>query len=291
MLKKPPFLLFGIVILFLLGIIISTFIVKEVNNARVSGFHPTSERWSGTITVIGDTFFPPWVTLTILPCTKVFFDKSPDILDTPWTKFADAYIMDHNDPTGREGYNKTHFDLVAKIKAIGTKNAPIIFTSAQPKPEYADWDQLVVFGGSIFNYIQLSYAHNGLNVTREGFPFDLGKEVTISNSLFHDSLWSCIDTWSADVTIKNNEIYHCWHQGIGLKKEGTIIIEGNAIHDAQLSINCEGGAKPMIRKNRFEAAHLNPDCPAGEENQDIERVADTKGGTYDGKLIYPSNTQ
>jgi hypothetical protein len=115
-----------------------------------------------------------------------------------------------------------------------------------------------------------------------------GAKVIIENSKIHDSLWSCIDIWSANVQIKNSEIYHCWHQAIGVKRGGNVFIEQNSIHDAQLSVNCEEGAKPNIINNHFEAAPLEPHCPNGENNQNTNRAADTKGGTYEGNLIYPS---
>lgn len=238
----------------------------------------------------GDTLFAPWVTLTIDPGTKIIFDKKPDISGTDWTKFADAYIKDHNDPTGHEGYSQSHFDLSAKIIAIGTKDKPIIFTSAQVNSEYGDWDELVLFGGSILDNVELAYSHNGVYIGRDGFPFDMGKSVTVKNSKFHDSLWSCIDVWSTSTVVTNNEVYHCWHQAIGIKGQGDSLIENNNIHDAQLSINCEDGAKPTINNNHFEAAPINNDCPEGAGNQNIERPADTQGGTYDGKLIYPANS-
>ena len=138
--------------------------------------------------------------------------------------------------------------------------------------------------------MELAYAHNGVYVGTADIPFFNDKAVTtITNGKFHDSLWSCIDVWSTNTIIKNNEIYHCWHQGIGIKGPGINLIEGNQIHDAQLSVNCEDGAKPNINHNRFAAAPLGSDCPVGAGNQDIGRVADTAGGTYNEKLIYPSN--
>lgn len=280
----------GPIILIVFGLVVMSMFTKVRVNTSVSGWHFRPEHWSGTITVVGDTRFMPWVSLTIAPGAKILFQKNPDIPNTNWTEFADAYITEHNDPTGRAGYNQSHFDLAARIQANGTPSEPIIFTSAQTKPEYADWDQLVLFPGSKLDYVELAYAHNGVYVGTADFPFFNNKNVTaITNSKLHDSLWSCIDVWSANTIIKNNEIYHCWHQGIGVKGQGTNLITNNQIHDAQLSINCENGAKPDINHNYFAAAPLDSDCPAGPGNQDIGRVADTAGGTYQGKLIYPSN--
>lgn len=291
MIKKALFFFIGLIFIAILILVVLAYFPQSVSNVNVSGIHLRSQNWSGTITITGDTLFIPWVTLKIKSGTKILFDKNPDIPNTPWTKFADAYITDHNDPTGREGYNQSHFDLTARVVAVGTKDQPIVFTSAQAKPEYADWDQLVLFGGSILDNVEVSYAHNGVYAGTDGASFDGGKVVTITNSSIHHSLWSCIDIWSANAIITNNEIYHCWHQAIGIKANGDDVISNNNIHDSQLSINCEKGATPKTINNHFEAAPINSDCPAGNNNEDVGRVADTIGGTYNGKLIYPSNAQ
>lgn len=250
---------------------------------EVSGVIIQSQTWSGIVTVKGDVFAAPWVTLTILPGTKVLFEKNPDpdLSGAEWTKWADAYIKNHKDPTGKKGYADSHFEIAAKIIAIGTKEKPIIFTSAQAKKEYADWDQLVLFTGSRLENVELSFAHNGVNIE--------GKGVTIKNSKIHDSLWSCIDIFSTDNVIEGNEIYHCWHQAIGIKVTGKNIIQNNYIHDAWLSVNCEYGANPEVKNNIFKSAPYNTDCPAGQSNEIIKTASDTNGGTYNGVLVYPAN--
>lgn len=276
-------LLVGIALLLTAFLIVmgGKFWPKSLHGASIKGVQLRSQIWSGTIQITDDVIFPPWLKVTIEPGTKILFDKKPDIEGTGWTKYADAYIKDHNDPTGREGYGQSHFELAGKVSAIGTKDRPIIFTSAQAKPEYADWDQLVALRGSRFEYIELSYAHNGLNIN--------GDNVTVKNSQIHDSLWSCVDIFSTDNVIENNKIYHCWHQGIGVKVVGKNTIKNNVIHDAQLSVNCENRANPILTTNSFEAAPMNPDCPQGTNNTETNRRADTAGGTYDGQLIYPAN--
>ncbi len=252
----------------------------RVHNTTRSGLHHRSEIWSGTIHIIGDVHFAPWTTLTIEPGTKILFEKNSDIPNTPWTKWADDFITKHNDPTGHEGYNESHFEIYGKVIALGTKEQPIIFTSAQTKAEYADWDELVLASGSKLDHVELSYSHNGINIE--------GTNVSITNSRVHDNLWSCIDTYSSNVRIENNEVYHCWHQAIGIKKAQGTIIKNNFLHDSQLGVNCEEGAKPTIENNRLEFAPVSPDCGPNTNNTEIDRKPDTAGGTYNGKLIYPS---
>ena len=251
------------------------------NDCIKSGYLKESEIWAGEILITGSVDFDHGVSLTINPGTKVLFEKNQDIAGTDWTKWADAYIKEHKDPTGREGYRESHFSLTAKIIAVGTKEAPIIFTSAQIKKEYADWNTLVLLSDSRLENVELSFAHNGVNVE--------GKNVTIKNSKIHDSLWSCIGVWSTGSVIEGNEIYHCWHQAIGFKTPGQNIVRNNYVHDANLSVNCEFGAKPEVKNNRFVSAPYCEECPEGQNNEIIEGIADTEGGTYNGVLIYPSN--
>src|SRR3989338_8913494 len=249
-------------------------------NTSISSIQLFNAEWRGTIHITGDTYFPPWNQLTITPGTQILFEKEPDIENTDWVSHADAYIKDHNDPTGREGYSKTHYELYGKIIALGTADQPILFTSAQTEPEYADWDELILASDSILDHVELAYAHNGININ--------GNNIIIKNSKIHDSLWSCIDIFSINNQIENNEIYHCWHQAIGVKVKGVNTIEQNNIHDSQLSINCEFDANPSIRKNTFKSAPLNSECPKGEDNIDKVGKYDTAGGTYERKLVYPA---
>lgn len=253
-----------------------------ITETQVAGLQLTSQTWKGQVRVTGDVTFAPIATLTIEPGTKILFDKQPDIAGTDWVGNADAYIKDHNDPTGHKGYGKTHFSITAKIIARGTPDKKISFTSAQSKPEYADWNQLTLLGGSRLEYVEAAYAHNGLTVS--------GGDVQITHSTIHDSLWSCVDIFSQDILVEDNQIYHCWHQAVGTKKAGVgTIIRRNFIHDAQVGVNCENGSKPTIVDNKLAAAPIGEECGSGSNNEVIDQPADTAGGTYAGQLIYPAN--
>ena len=253
-----------------------------ITETQVAGLQLTSQTWRGQVRVTGDITFAPIATLIIEPGTKILFDKKPDIAGTDWISHADAYIKDHNDPTGRKGYGKTHFSLTGKIIAKGTAAEKIIFTSAQDKPEYADWDELTLFHGSRLEYVEVAYAHNGVNVSQS--------DIQITNSTIHDSLWSCVDIYSKDILVEDNQIYHCWHQAVGTKKVGVgTTIRRNFIHDAQVGVNCENSSMPTIVDNKLVAAPIGEECGNGSNNEIIEQPADTTGGTYAGQLIYPSN--
>lgn len=278
--KVLLWILSGFVLIVVILLVLSL-LPSKISNINVAGYQFRPQIWSGKITVAGDVIFVPWVKLTVEPGTRVEFEKGQEITGTTWTKWADAYIKDHNDPTGREGYNESHYEITGKVIAKGTTQQPIVFTSPQLAPEYADWDQLVLLSGSILDNIELSFAHNGINIE--------GNNTVVKNSTIHDSLWSCIDVYGGNNTIENNTINHCWHQAVGVKKvKQSNIIKNNRIGNAQLSVNCELGATPIIENNTIKAAPLNPDCGDGTGNKILDTPRDTTGGTYNGKLIYPS---
>jgi hypothetical protein len=255
---------------------------SSLQDTTAAGIVIRSQTWSGTITITGDVYFAPWATLIITPGAAVRFEKRTDvdIEATGWTKWADEYIKDNDDPTGRDGYKQAHFHIHGRIVAIGTAAEPIVFTSAQAEPEYADWDQLSLAGGSVLDYVRVSYAHNGVTIN--------GSNVQVTNSVIHDSLWSCVDVFATGVRVSRNEIYHCWHQAVGTKVTGEIVIEDNDIQDANLGVNCEYGSRPTLVNNRFAAAPVSPDCGQGTGNSIEERPADSDGGTFGGRLIYPA---
>lgn len=280
MLRK--FFIFGLIGVsgvFCAGVLL-TFWEQNLRDADISGWQWRSQTWAGTMTITGDVTFFPWLKLKMEPGTKVFFKKGEIKNPGGWTEFADDYIQSHRDPTGREGYGRGHFHLVARILALGTKEAPILFTSNAAVPEYADWDQIVLWKRSRLDHVEVAYAHNGINIEGSG--------SLIQNSVIHDSLWSCVDIFSTGNVLDHNEIYHCWHQAVGVKKAGPNLVRNNRIHDALLGVNCENGANPRIIDNHFAAAPLGGDCQEDSGNKFAERPADTAGGTYSGRLIYPA---
>jgi parallel beta-helix repeat protein len=274
--KIVPFISLVIAIIFIL---IFSIYPEEIDDTNISGFKLRSQKWSGIIKVTGDVIFFPFSTLTILPGTKVYFEKlrDADLPDEEWISSADKFIKDADDPTGKKGYEKNHFSIYGKIIAIGTEELPITFTSAEKNPEYADWDKLTLLEDSLLEYVNLSFAHNGITI--------VGKDVTIRKSIIHDSLWSCIDIYSKGNIIEDNEIYHCWHQGIGVKKENENEIISNHIHDSMLSVNCELGSSPKIKNNLIWAAPLNLNC-TDDNNTIVHAMPDVAGGTYLGMLVY-----
>lgn len=254
--------------------------LTPAKTTSLAGIQLDSQTWSGIVRITDNVYFSPLATLTIEPGTKILFEKKPDIPDTDWVERADEFIKSHNDPTGRKGYRLTHWTLRAKIIARGTSEVPIIFTSAADKPEYADWEGLALLGGSALENVEVSYGRTGITIEENN--------VTVQKSKIHDSLWSCIDIYSSGNTIADNEIYHCWHQAIGVKKSGANAIRANTVRDARIAVKCENGANPEITQNTFKAAPLGDTCKNLKDNAIEPGSADVMGGTYSGVLIYPA---
>lgn len=244
---------------------------------------PASDRlhWSGIVEVEQSMLFLPWETLTIAPGTTVRFHSLPDgdLRSTDWVPQADAYIKDHDDPTGREGYKQSHFSLTGRIHAVGTAAQPILFTSAEDRPGYADWNQLTLLSGSRLENVTTEYTHNGITI--------LGDDVVLANVVARESLWSCIDVFGTRAVLRGIEAYHCWHSAVGFKGTGSNTLTDARTHDAMVGVNCENSAQPTLVRVTVEAAGYAPGCPAGAVTI-VPRAADVAGGTYKGELVYPA---
>ncbi|MFO1533732.1 MAG: hypothetical protein ABR562_08600, partial [Thermoplasmatota archaeon] len=217
---------------------------------------------------------------TVDPGTVVRFHKQPDHLQDAWIPQADGYVQDHNDPTGHVGYRESHVQVYGRIVAVGTKEAPILFTSAEAHPEYADWNQLVLASGSRLENVTAEYMHNGINVN--------GDHVVLRNIVARESLWSCIDSFGDDITMRDIEAYHCWHQAVGYKGTGQNTLDGAYLHDSQVAVNCEEGTQPTLAHIRTKAAFMAPSCGTPDLVEEPGN-SDVPGGTYDGVLIYPGH--
>ena len=157
--------------------------------------------WGGTVVLRGQNVVRRGVTLTLLPGTVVKF----------------AWIDENGDNIG-DG----ELTVEGRIIAKGTKENPILFTSAKESPAPKDWTfvQISVSKDSLIEHCIFEYAFSGLQVHYS--------TATIHNSLFR----------------KNFE---------GIRFSTTdILIENNDIVDNYYGIRCEAnGSRTTVRKNRF----------------------------------------
>jgi hypothetical protein len=157
--------------------------------------------WSGEIHIEGQTVVKKGVTLTILPGTTVKFLWS----DTDKNNIGDGEL-------NCEGH------MVAR----GTKEAPILFTSARENPKQKDWTYVMVSmdKDALMEYCIFEYAFSGV-------------QVHYSTALF-----------------KNNLFRHNYE---GLRFSTThVVIENNDFIENTYAFRYESrGSKTVIRKNRF----------------------------------------
>lgn len=157
--------------------------------------------WSGTVVLRGQNVVRRGVTLTILPGTVVKF----------------AWIDEDGDDIG-DGELTVEGRLVAK----GTRNNPILFTSAKESPAPKDWTfvQISVSKNSLVEHCIFEYAFSGL-------------QVHYSTATIHQSLF------------RNN------FEGIRFSTTD-ILIEHNDLLDNYYGIRCEAnGSRTTVRNNRF----------------------------------------
>jgi parallel beta-helix repeat protein len=157
--------------------------------------------WSGTVVLRGQNVVRRGVTLTILPGTVVKF----------------AWIDEDGDDIG-DGELTVEGRLIAR----GTRNNPILFTSAKESPAPKDWTfvQISVSKNSLVEHCIFEYAFSGL-------------QVHYSTATIHKSLF------------RNN------FEGIRFSTTD-ILIEHNDLLDNYYGIRCEAnGSRTTVRNNRF----------------------------------------
>ena len=209
--------------LLIIPIIIVILLVAIIFFIKKPGFIG-NEIWSGTINVTKDLTVHPWATLTIEPGTTIYI--SP-VYNSP--KFSTEVLPDgfnDDDPTRLKEYDGTHITITGKIIALGTKEKPIIFTSAAENPKIADWAQLNLDDGSRLDYVIVEY----LRTTSAN-----GDDIEITNSIFRHSMWGGISLADKSSRIINNTIYDCGHEGLAVQG-GEPYIANNFIYECNVGI-------------------------------------------------------
>jgi len=209
--------LLAITVIFIIVVLLAGY---RANAPRSIG----SEVWSGTVNVTGDLYVQPWATLTIEPGTVVRVSPSDDEPGFSTEILPDGF--NDNDPTRLKEYDETHITISGKIIALGTKESPIIFTSASPDPRIADWSGLGLMDGSRLDHVVVEYVRT---------PGVEGDDVEITNSVFRHSMWGGISLGDKSPRIINNTIYDCGHEGLDVHG-GAPYIANNLIYECNTGI-------------------------------------------------------
>lgn len=189
--------------------------------------------WSGDVLVTGDVHVPEGITLTVAPGTRVKFRKLGEN--------SDRNLFGTDSPY----YEQAEVIVTGRLIARGTAKKPIIFTSAEAKPQPGDWSALNFLGGkgNVVEHCLIDYAYNGvhghgaeilirnnvfrkcavaISVKREddakGTPgFGISADITVANNLIEDNKGGVNVRISkaviTDNTIRNNKFFGIWIKG------------------------------------------------------------------------------
>lgn len=199
------------------------------SKTTTSGSITKDEIWAGTVHITGDIVVKPGVTLTILPGTKVLFAAGSDDQHTGFE--VQEYYQGKRDPSSTLKYEQSHISIDVhpggKMIARGTPDNPITFTSDSPTPNYADWHQIYLRSGSIFEYSLVEYGRGGVNADGD---------VLVSHSTFRHIFWMAIVTQGSP-TVIYNDISDSGHGGIeAIGEGGTPVIANNTITHTRAGI-------------------------------------------------------
>ncbi len=205
-----------------------------VSNAERHGELQTSEIWTGDITISGDILIGENCTLTIEPGTVVTFTANSDSTNHGFT----TPITDDsfpNDPATKPSEFSGIELWGGSLVAIGTVDDPITFTSDTTSKISGDWHSIALRqAGSTLDiqYSIIEYAYYGIQLN-ETTSDDY---VTIENNKIREIV-ACGICLGVDVnkpveiTISNNEISACGHEGIDLHENASATIEYNTFFD------------------------------------------------------------
>jgi parallel beta-helix repeat protein len=136
------------------------------------------DSWSGIVTVVGQLVVKKGVTLRILPGTTVRF---------PWLD-EDA-----------NGIGDGELTVEGRLLARGTKDLPIMFTSARESPAPKDWTFVMISTsrGSVLEHCVFEYAFTGLQV-------HLSSAVVRSNRFRRN--FEALRFSTSEIVVEGNEI-------------------------------------------------------------------------------------
>lgn len=263
----------------------------SVEKMTKSGIITSNETWSGTVRITGDVSVPEGATVTVLPGTTVFFSAHSDDQADGSAVPLDEWIAQHPDPTWTEAWGKSHCQVDGRLMARGLPDKMIIFTSDSLTPDGADWVQIHMYRGSIFEYCVVEYARGALDIAE-----NTGSSVIVSHNILRHSLWTGLTAHGSTTdspTITYNLIYDAGgHQG--LATTGTNAQVGyNVIYHCRDGIHIDANAFVYnnILIDNGVGILLSEEAGVLQYNTIIAPLGDPYNYTYQGESIYPAVKQ
>jgi len=220
-----------------------------------------SETWAGEIHVSDFVVVPEAVTLTVAPGTVVRFAHSRD--------------YKHPNPGGLLVSGGT-------IKALGTPEDQIWFTSDAQDPINGDWEGIAIENSrkaNTISYAIVEYAFIGIRfwassgtvsnsivrwINAEGIYMERSSPVIENNTIYGTGYNGIAMEQFNDVVIRNNKIVN--NQGSSIHGEATkAVIESNIIRKSKTGITFDDESDGTLRGNliediRSEAVHFYFHC-------------------------------
>jgi hypothetical protein len=170
------------------------------------------ETWEGNIYVNGYLTVPEGVTLTILPGTIVKFKYGN----------KDYKNLDKGGALGVSG---------GTLKAIGTPEQQIWFTSAAPGPINGDWRGIGLHNSSDseLKYVIVEFAELGIS--------QMDSEVEVSNSIIRWTNSEGLYAERSSPAFRNNLLYSNAYHEIALEQDNhDVVIENNIFRDGWVAL-------------------------------------------------------
>jgi len=197
-----------------------------------SGIIKQDQIWRGTVHVTGPTTVPEGVTLTIEPGTVVRFK--------------------HGCPY--EGYLSKNKRASLKIadgtlKAIGTPEKQICFTSDRKDPINEDWAGIsfAYSTGNELKYVIVEYADIGIEL-------ELNSSATVSHSILRWSQAGIYQEVNCSLIIESNTFYGIGHEPFAMEQYCNAIVRNNKITNCNGAIVVADGKAEV--KNNFISNNL-----------------------------------
>jgi len=214
--------------------------------------------WSGTVILRGQNVVRRGCTLTILPGTVIKF----------------AWVDEDKDGVG-DGELTVEGRLIAK----GSKEQPILFTSAQEKPAMKDWTfvQISVSRDSLVENCIFEYAFSGLQVHYS--------TATIRDTLFRHN-FEGIRFSTTDILIEHNDLVANYY-GIRCEANGSrTTITKNLFRDNEYAFFPvrKTGSSVKVFENNIEASKVYQVNLGQTQNEDLD-FANNWWGVTDSQAI------
>ncbi|MFX1483507.1 MAG: right-handed parallel beta-helix repeat-containing protein [Promethearchaeota archaeon] len=209
------------------------------------------ETWSGSILVNESIVVPSGVTLTINPGTRILFAPS------------------------RDYRNQTNVGLTVAggtVRAIGTPEQQIWFTSDADEPINGDWAGIELHNTntSVFKYVIVEFSGLGISqfdskanishsivrwVNAEGIYMERSSPVIEYNLLYQNGYHEiALEQYNYDVIIRNN-IFAGGHIPF-IVFDSSVILQGNYFHNygtpASPAISVAGTSDANVTGNKFD---------------------------------------